>query len=50
MVKRITIILDDDVEKKIRLKQAKQIEKTSSNVSFSRVINDTLRTCLKNGK
>ncbi|HSA98186.1 MAG TPA: hypothetical protein VLF17_03825 [Candidatus Nitrosotenuis sp.] len=50
MVKRITIMLDDDLDRKMRLKQARQIEKTGASVSFSRVINDTIRDGLKNGK
>ena len=47
MAKRITIMIDDDLDKKVRLVQAKQIAKTSSSVSFSQVINDTLRKQLK---
>ncbi len=47
MAKRITIMIDDDLDKKVRLIQAKEITKTSSSVSYSRVINDTLRKQLK---
>ncbi len=47
MAKRITIMIDDDLDKKLRLIQAKEITKTSSSVSYSRVINDTLRKQLK---
>ena len=47
MVKRITIIIDDDVDKKLRDIQAKQIQATTSSVSFSKVINETLRRNLK---
>ena len=47
MVKRITIMLDDDLNKKLRLIQAKAIQSTTSSVSFSAVINKTLRNKLK---
>ncbi len=36
-------MIDDDVDKKLRLIQAKEISKTQSSVSFSRVINEMLR-------
>jgi len=38
----MTIMIDDDLDKKIRGLQSKEIIKTSS-VSFSRIINDVLR-------
>ncbi len=47
MSKRITIMIDDDLDKKLRLIQAKQISKNSESVSFSRVINTELRRQLK---
>lgn len=50
MARRVTIMLDDDLNKKIRLKQAKQIEKTGDTVSFSRVLNDVVRNYFKNEK
>lgn len=46
MAKRVTIMIDDDLDKKVRLKQAKLIQKTNSSVSFSQVINDTIRKSL----
>ena len=39
-------MIDDDLDKKIRLKQAKLIQKTNSSVSFSQVINETIRKSL----
>ena len=45
--KRITIMVDDDLDKKLRLRQAKLIQQTQSSVSYSRVINDVVRKCLK---
>ncbi len=47
MGKRITIVLDDDLQKKLREKQAKKIKESSSSVSFSNVLNETLRKCIK---
>ena len=47
MVNRVTIVLDDDNDKKLRLRQAKLIRESSKSVSFSRVINDILRKHLK---
>ena len=40
-------MVDDDVDKKLRIIQAKEISKTQSSVSFSRVINEMLRKKLK---
>lgn len=47
MAKRVTIMVDDDLDKKLRLYQAKQISKTNTAVSYSKVINDLLRKEIK---
>lgn len=47
MSKRITIMLDDDLDKKLRMLQAKMIQTTAGSVSFSKVINEELRKCIK---
>ncbi len=47
MGQRITIVLDDDLVKKLREKQAKLIKESTKSVSFSRVVNDTLRKGIK---
>jgi hypothetical protein len=47
MGKRITIVLDDDLVKKLREKQAKLIKESTKSVSFSSVINQTIRKCIK---
>ncbi len=47
MGKRITIVLDDDLVKKLREKQAKLIKKSVKSVSFSSVLNETLRMVIK---
>ena len=46
MIRRHTIVLDEGVEKKLRRLQADLIKKTGSSVSFSAVINDTLKEAL----
>ena len=45
--KRITIMLDDDLLKKLHEMQAKLIKESSKSVSFSRVLNETIRKKLK---
>jgi len=47
MAKRKTIVLDEDLARKIRLVQAKQIKNSSSSVSFSKVFNQQLQKALK---
>jgi len=47
MAKRLTIMLDDDLAKKLREKQAKLIKESKSSVSFSRVLNEAVRKGLK---
>ena len=47
MAKRVTIMIDDDLDKKLRLLQAKLISKTSESISYSQVVNDELRKQLK---
>jgi len=47
MGKRVTIMLDDDLDKKLHLIQAKAIQGTTSSVSFSQILNETLRKHIK---
>ncbi len=47
MSKRVTIVIDDDIDKKLRHRQAKIIQQEQASCSFSRVINDILRKVLK---
>lgn len=46
MSKRVTIMIDDNIDKKMRKAQVKMIEKNGS-YSYSRVINDHIRKGLK---
>ena len=47
MAKRITIMLDDDLVKKLHEIQAKQIKQSTKSISFSHVMNEVLRKGLK---
>ena len=47
MSKRVTIVLNDDLVKKLREKQSKLIKGSVSSVLFSRVLNATVRKSLK---
>ena len=47
MSKRITIVLDDQLVKKLRIMQSKKIAQSTEHVSFSRLINEELRKALK---
>ncbi len=46
MSKRVTLMIDDDLDKKIRTKQAYEIKKTSHSVGYSATVNQILRKCL----
>ncbi len=47
MSERITVMIDEDLVKKIRNRQAKKIRETASSVSFSSVLNEMLEECTK---
>jgi hypothetical protein len=47
MTQRITIMLDDNTVKALRLIQAQEQKTAIHSVSFSKVINDTLKKGLK---
>ncbi len=48
MSKRVTIMIDDDMDAKLRIRQGRLIEKDKKSISYSRVLNDALRKNLKN--
>ena len=50
MGRRITIMIEDENFKKLRILQSKLLKQTDSSVSFSRVLNDTISNCLKKVK
>jgi len=45
---RVTIVLDEANNQKLRLIQAKQIKVSDHSVSFSKVLNEVLKGALKN--
>ena len=47
MTRRIIIMIDDDLDKKIRLLQAKMIQKENKSISYSFVVKSTLKKSLK---
>ena len=47
---RITIMLDSELEQKIRLRQAKLIKDSLKAVSFSSALEKVVKAGLKNGK
>ena len=47
MAKRVTVVIDDEIIKKLRTIQAKQIKTTTKSVSFSSIVNQQLRKSLK---
>ena len=47
MRKRVTIVIDNVLDKKLRLRQAKIIQQEQSSCSYSRVLNESLRKVLK---
>jgi hypothetical protein len=47
--KRITIVINDELMKKLRIIQSKKIAKSKKSVSFSSIINDQLRKDINRG-
>lgn len=47
MTKRVTIMIDSDNDKKLRIRQAKTIQQTNNTCSYSKVLNEVLRKSLK---
>lgn len=45
--KRVTIVIDDDIYKKLHQIQAKQIFQTKKSVSYSKVVNQELKKGVK---
>jgi len=47
MSKRVTIMIDEDNDKKLRLRQSKMIVQKQGSYSYSKVVNDIVRKGLK---
>jgi len=43
MAKRVTIMIDDELDKKIRIYQAKKMQKENITYSYSKAINEILK-------
>ncbi|MGI0022940.1 MAG: hypothetical protein ACRD9Q_08785 [Nitrososphaeraceae archaeon] len=50
MVKRISVMIDEDLDKKLRLRQAKLIQTSNQSISFSQVLNSAVRSGLEHTK
>ena len=46
-LKRISVVVDEDIVKKLKHLQAKKLLKADGNVSFSQVVNDQLKKSLR---
>ena len=46
MSKRITIMIQDELDKKIRSYQAKRMQKENKTYSYSRAVNDILKNAI----
>jgi len=47
MSKRVTIVLDDELGKKLRERQSKLIKVSTKSISFSKVVNEAIRKGIK---
>ena len=47
MSRRVTIMMDDDLDKKLRFLQAKMIQQKQISYSYSKAVNNSLRKALK---
>ena len=47
MSKRVTIMIDEELDRKLRQMQATRIEKENASISYSKVVNDCLRKAMK---
>ena len=47
MARRVTIVMDEDIIKKLHERQAKQIKESVKSISFSSVVNETIRKQIK---
>jgi len=46
MARRVTILIDEDLDRKIRLMQAKMIQKENKSISYSHVVSLLLKKIL----
>ena len=46
MSRRVTIMIEADLDKKIRAFQAKKLQKANASYSYSKAVNDILKKCI----
>ncbi|MGH1566277.1 MAG: hypothetical protein ACRBB5_02385 [Nitrosopumilus sp.] len=46
MTKRVTIMIEDELDKKIRIHQAKKMQKENTTYSYSKAINEILKKAI----
>ncbi|WP_179360058.1 hypothetical protein [Nitrosopumilus cobalaminigenes] len=46
MARRVTIMIENDLDKKIRAYQAKKIQKENATFSYSKTVNELLRKAI----
>jgi hypothetical protein len=46
-LKRISVVVDEEIIKKLRKIQSKQLARSDKNVSFSKVVNEHLKKSLR---
>ena len=46
MAKRVTIMIEDELDKKIRIHQAKKMQKENATYSYSKAINEILKKAI----
>ncbi len=47
MLKRISVMLDDELIRKVRSEQARKLYNSEKSISFSQILNQVLRSGLK---
>ncbi|WP_420545735.1 hypothetical protein [Nitrosopumilus sp.] len=47
MARRVTIVMDEDIIKKLHERQARQIKESAKSISFSSVVNEAIRKQIK---
>ena len=47
MARRVTIVMDEDIIKKLHERQARQIKESAKSISFSSVVNEVIRKQIK---
>ena len=49
-MKRVTVMISEDLDKKLHMLQAKRIQNTNKSISYSQILNECIREGLKRQK